>query len=234
MTGETREANGIEIRPPRPTDRAALVKLHARELSTEFISRLGPRFLSVYHRAFAASPHATVLVAAEEGKGHPVGALFGTFDNGAHSSYLLRHYGPAMTVLMLIHAAREPNLAGELLKGRVSRYARAVLRLLTRARGASGRGKTRCAGGAGVLCHVAVEREYRGRGIGSALVAAFGAQAVGAGVRDLELVTIPGRLGAGAFYERLGWRYAGERTSHSGERFSLYRMYPEAPGRGRV
>jgi GNAT superfamily N-acetyltransferase len=235
MTEDTWEAKGIEIRPLQPTDQAFLAALHARELSTEFIARLGPSFLCRYHRAFAASPYATALVAADKVTGRPVGVLFGTFENGAHSTHLLCRHGPAMTVLLLTRAVRDANLAGELLKRRGSRYARAILRLLTTgAHDPPGRGKIRRAGDVGVLAHVAVDREYRGQGIGASLVSAFGAEALKAGVNELELVTLPGWLGAGAFYETLGWRYAGERTSHSGERFSLYQMYPDAPGRGRV
>jgi GNAT superfamily N-acetyltransferase len=240
MTGDIRNANNVGIRPPRPEDEAALAGLHERELSTEFISRLGPRFLRRYHRAFSGSPHATSLVAADEGTGEPVGFLLGTLDNAAHSAYLIRRHGPAMMVLILAQAIGDPKLTGELLKTRGWRYARAALRLSakgsrrTSGRRASGRLKMRGAGEVGVLAHVAVRREYRGLGIGASLVSAFRAEAVQAGVQELELVTVPGRSGSGAFYERLGWSYTEERTSRGGERFSLYQLTPNDPGHANV
>lgn len=234
MREDLRETGGIEIRPPRPHDGASLASLHERELSTEFISRLGHRFLRRYHRAFAGSPHATALV-ADTGTGWPAGFLLGTFDNAAHSAYLIRRHGPALAGLMLARTVSDPKLAGELLRERGGRYARAVLRLSAKgSRRASGRRKMRCTGEVGVLAHVAVHPEYRGRGIGASLVSAFEARAVEAGVGRLELVTLPGDPGAGPFYERLGWSYAGERISRGGEVFSLYRSSPGTTGRGRV
>ena len=42
-----------------------------------------------------------------------------------------------------------------------------------------------------------------------------------AGIDEFVLVTPPG-LAARTFYERLGWRFDGELTSRSGERFVRY------------
>lgn len=131
---------------------------------------------------------------------------------------------------MLTRAIGDPKLAGELLKTRAGRYIRGLIRLSTKVpRRLSGHRPAQPAG-VGVLCHVAVNRERQRQGIGASLLAAFTAQAVEAGAEYLELVTLPDRRGAGAFYERLGWWYAGERTSRSGETFSLYRLRLPKPG----
>lgn len=96
MAGASPGVSGVVIRPLRTKDELTLAQLHALELPTEFISGLGPGFLNRYHRAFAQSPYATALVAADSRTDEPVGALFGTFDNSAHSAYLVRHHGPAL------------------------------------------------------------------------------------------------------------------------------------------
>lgn len=44
-----------------------------------------------------------------------------------------------------------------------------------------------------------------------------------AGLRRLELVTLPDERGAAPFFERMGWRRGGEVTSRSGERYAFSR-----------
>jgi GNAT superfamily N-acetyltransferase len=77
----------------------------------------------------------------------------------------------------------------------------------------------------GFLTYVAVDVERRGRGIGGALLSAYEGLAREAGLDRLELVTVLGERGAGPFYDRMGWAYAGERVSRSGERYALYVRY---------
>ena len=85
----------------------------------------------------------------------------------------------------------------------------------------------------GIISYVMVDGGRRGSGIGASLVAAYEKRAASAGLDRLELVTHPEPRGAGPFYSRIGWEYAGERTSESGERFALYtRRTDERPSAG--
>lgn len=65
---------------------------------------------------------------------------------------------------------------------------------------------------------------YDGAGAGAALVRAFEAQARMIGCATARLVTFgeDGSSGAGAFYERIGWRFGGSRTDDAGRTVLTY------------
>lgn len=207
---------------PDETAQAAL--LHARELPHEFLTRFGPEFLSRYYRAFIESPYAVALVASVDGAPErPDGVLIGTFDTGAHYSYLVRRHGLGLALSTLRQVGRRPRLAGELLRTRLLRYLRGILRSLGyAARGGkkpvSGRQEERV----GFVAYVAVDRKRRGSGIGGRLFGAYEELARETGLRRLELVTLPDERGAVPFFERMGWRREGEITSRSGERYAFF------------
>ena len=73
-----------------------------------------------------------------------------------------------------------------------------------------------------MLAHVIVDKRFRSRGVGSLLVTAFESEARAAGMRRVELLTLPGPRGAGPFYERVGWIRGAERELRTGDRFVLY------------
>ena len=54
-------------RPGRPEDARRVAELHAGQISTGFLSFLGPRFLARLYRRMVRSPHAFVLVAETSG-----------------------------------------------------------------------------------------------------------------------------------------------------------------------
>lgn len=218
-----------DVRPMAPDETVQAALLHTRELPHEFLTRFGPEFLSRYYRAFIESPHAVALVAGVDGEpercgGERVdGALLGTFDTGAHYSYLVRRHGPGLALSGLRQVCRRPRLAGELVRTRLLRYVRGILRSFGYAAAggkndASDREEERI----GFVAYVAVDRKRRGRGIGGRLFGAYEELAREAGLRRLELVTLPDERGAAPFFEHVGWKRGGEVTSRSGEHYAFF------------
>lgn len=212
---------GVSVRFFTHHDVARTAALHAHELSGDFITRFGRNFLRSYHLAFAQSPYAVVAVADDCATGQVVGALFGTLDTRAHYDCLVRRHGPELALRITARSVRDPGLAWGLLRSRAKRYVRGVARSLF-SRNRTGASEDVAVERAGLLAHVMVDGDYRQRGIGAALVAAYEMRARTAGLKRLELVTFPDERGAGPFYERIGWKYGGERVSRSSERFALY------------
>lgn len=214
-----RAFRSLSIRPPVSFELTAARALHEKGFPEEFLTRLGGRFLARYYRAFAESPHAVALVAVEDPTARVVGVLLGTLDTGAHYGYLTRRHGPWLAIHALARAARDRRLAGELLRTRLARYARGVVRSILPGGSSDDPGPREKVG---VLTQVTVDPDWRGLGVGAALLKAYEVRAQQAELDWLQLATRPGEDGAGPFYERLGWRHEGERTSRSGERFSIY------------
>jgi ribosomal protein S18 acetylase RimI-like enzyme len=208
-----------EVRPLAPAETEAAARLHLRELPHEFLTRLGRGFLARYYRAFVESPHAVALAAVDRGSGGLAGVLIGTLDTRAHYSYLVRRHGLALAGHAALRALGRPSLALELLRTRAVRYLRGIVRHLRRAEGGPEEPSPERVG---FMAFVAVDRARRGGGGGGALIAAYEKLAFEARLDRLELVTLPDGRGAGPFYERRGWEYAGERVSRSGERYALY------------
>ena len=74
----------------------------------------------------------------------------------------------------------------------------------------------------GEITHLMVQQGLRGGGVGRALLEEARRAGQRAGLDEFVLVTPPD-LVARDFYEHLGWRFAGELTSRSGEPFVRYR-----------
>lgn len=211
----------FSIRAMSLLDIPAAVRLHERELTGDFVSRFGGRFLSRLYRAFLKSLHAQALVSVSPRTGDITGVLLGVLDTPAHNSFLLRRHGPALAFYAIGRSLLHPALARDVLRTRARRYARGVARSVF----AGKRGEKperHDTERVGVISYVMVDGGRRGCGIGTSLVAAYEERARCAGLDRLELVTHPGGRGAGPFYDRIGWRCAGERISGNGERFALY------------
>lgn len=207
------------------TRQAAL--LHTRELPHEFLTRFGADFLSCYYEAFAESPYAVALAANVTGEGPEGdlldGVLIGTFDTGAHYSYLVRRHGFKLAMSTMRQVLRQPGLAGDLLRTRLLRYARGILRSLGYAAGRRGKETaTRDQERVGFLAYVAVDGRRRGSGIGGRLFKAYEELAREAGLQRLELVTLPDERGAAPFFDNMGWKREGEITSRSGELYTFF------------
>lgn len=220
---------------PGETSEAAL--LHESELPHEFLTRFGAGFLSCYYQAFIQSPHAVALVASSTGKGDPEsvdgakedaktldGVLIGTFDTRAHYSYLVRRHGTRLALSALRQAGKSPRLAVELVRTRLLRYLRGIFRSLGYAAGTKPKKEeaSRDDGRVGFLAYVAVDESRLGHGIGGRLFEAYEELASEAGLRRLELVTLPDERGAAPFFERMGWEREGEIMSRSGERYAFF------------
>lgn len=203
-----------------PPDAPATAAVHARGLPHDFVTRFGERFLAAYHLAFADSPHGAAIVADDRETGRAVGVLLGTLDTPAHYGFLVRQHGIGLALRATARAVRDPRLGRDLAKNRAGRYARGIVRsaFLRRKNNPGKEALDRI----GFLTHLVVAEEYRGSGVGSLLVAAYELRARAAGLRRLELATLPDDRGAGPFYEKVGWARDGERTSKSGERFAVY------------
>lgn len=210
----------VGIRRFAPPDVLQTSALHLRALPDDFVTRFGERFLARYHLAFAESPYATVIVASDYTTGQTVGALLGTLDTPAHYSWLVRHHGAGLAVRGAVRAVRDPKLGWDLVRTRAVRYVRGIVRSFLPEKHSGKREKSR--DDVGLMAHVMVMRDQRGRGIGSSLVEAYENRARHAGLERLELATLPDSQGAGPFYGKIGWEYGGDRISQSGERFALY------------
>lgn len=202
----------VRVRPARPTDLVRTARVHRWALPDGFFARLGTAFLRRYHATFVTSPRATLLV-AEDADHEVVGFLAGTVDNAAHYRNVVQRRPLGLVLSGVAALLREPRLAGEFLRTRTLRYARALLRALAggRTRVAASEGPRRVA----VLTHVAVTDGARGLGAGRALVADFTRRAREARADELRLVTRAGGAAAG-FYRRLGWTSRGTRTASDG------------------
>ena len=196
--------------------------LHTRELPHEFLTRLGPDFLSSYYRAFVDSPHAVALAASADGEKSLDGVLLGTFDTGAHYSHLVRRHGPELALGALRQALKKPSLAWDILRTRLLRYCRGILRSLRRSAKANKHSSPQEQERVGFVAYVAVDGRRRGRGVGGQLLEVYEELAREAGLQHLELVTLPDERGAAPFFDKLGYRREGEITSRSGERYAFY------------
>lgn len=197
--------------------------LHTRELPHEFLTRLGPDFLSYYYQAFVDSPHAVALAASADGEESLDGVLIGTFDTGAHYSHLVRRHGPELALGALRQALENPSLGWDILRTRLLRYCRGILRSLRySADKAKKDSSPREQESVGFVAYVAVDARIRGRGVGGRLLGAYEELAREAGIERLELVTLPDERGAAPFFDKLGYEREGEITSRSGERYAFY------------
>lgn len=178
-------------------------RLHLDELPPSFFGDLGPLFLRTYHRSFDASP-AGVAVAAVDSSGALLGFLVGTFEDGAHYRWVVRSFawrlGPSAAVGLL----RRPLKAWRFIRTRLRRYVRGATTL-------AGTAPPRPSDGVAVasLAHIAVAPAGRGHGVGTALVEAFVADARRSGAGRVQAKTLAGKIGAGGFYDSLGWRQTG-------------------------
>ena len=210
----------FEIRPLAPEELREAAWLHVRELPHEFLTRFGPGFLARYYRAFLESPHAAALAASNLQTGRLDGVLIATFDTPAHYSYLVKQHGLALGGHALLRTMLYPALGRDLLRTRLRRYLRGIARSVRY----GSEDESPSLEKVGFATYVAVSPESRGRGIGGSLFAVYEEMARDAGLDWLELVTRPDERGAGPFFDRLGWTYAGERVSRSGERYALYTL----------
>jgi ribosomal protein S18 acetylase RimI-like enzyme len=141
----------ITLRDGVAGDAKRVARLHAVQISSGFLSLLGPSFLERLYRRIVLFPRSFLLVA--DGPTGPVGFIAGSTDvSGLYKSFIW-HDG----VRSLAGTAR-PLLTGW----------RRVLETLRHGGSAEGEG-----GRGGELLAVAVDPECQGQGVGGLLVSAF-------------------------------------------------------------
>lgn len=226
------------VRRMRRRDLAAAVRLHREGLGSEFITKLGSRFLRRYYRAWLDSPFGLCLVVEDTKDGCVVGVLLGAVDPAAHYRHVVRRHGISLALALALAGMRHPSLAVELARTRARRYLTGTLRMLrprvTPRRAPSPR-REDTGQVTGEVTHLVVAARQRGAGIGRALLGAAERGFSAAGVAEAELVTPAGDHGLARFYESAGWRPTGAVVSRSDERFMRYhrRLAPLVPGADR-
>lgn len=213
--------DGLILRRAVPADLTATARTHVRFLPVGLFPSMGARYLRRWHRTYLRLPAGLALVVVDpasegEADGGVVAFLLGTTDQEGHSAALLadRRLLVELSVSGLFALLRRPRVAVHFLRTR----GRPWLRKLARTRGAPSGSAVRTGDKVAVLAAVAVDTGARGRGLGAHLVRHFVAEARNSGADVAELVTVaPADGGAtSGFYERLGWRAAGDRRTRDG------------------
>ncbi len=173
----------VIVRPGTVRDAATAARLHAGQIDEGFLASLGPRFLGHLYRRIARSPSSFLLIA--ECSGTTAGFLAGATDVGAlYRQFLIRDG-------LVACATSAPQLLG------------AWRRALETLRHGSGAGKeTR---DVAELLAIAVEPEFRGCGVGDALVDAFKRVTRRRGADVAQVVVGRDNRRAVALYERAGF-----------------------------
>ena len=204
----------VSVRRMGLADLSPVVAAHRVSFPHGFFARLGPRFLARYYRTFLDGPLAVAVVAEENGE--PCGYLVGMLDPTGHRKLVLRYHGRSLAMAAGLAMLTRPRTTLTFLTTRVTRYRRALRRTRRSSAGTSDAVR------AAVLSHVVVSEASRNRGIGSALVDEFLAQARAARCTSACLVTLDGPAGAGEFYRRIGWTRSHDRTSQEGQVLAYY------------
>lgn len=203
------------VRPGTAADAAGAAELHVATIADGFLPRLGTRFLTRLYTRVAGSPHAFLLVAPAD---HPEGTPLAGFVAGA----------TAVGRLYREFLRRDGVRAAAAAAPAVLRHAPSVIETLRYGRQPAGRQHTPRAGEAELLA-VGVDRSWRRKGLGSALVAAFLDRAAAAGATSARVVVGASNVNAVALYERNGFTPAGEVEVHRGQRSLVLRA--DLPGR---
>ncbi|MEX1047830.1 MAG: GNAT family N-acetyltransferase [Actinomycetota bacterium] len=186
------EDPGIE--PARPADADVIGRMHAGQISEGFLASLGPGFLSLLYDAMASSPSTVLLVARAEGR--VIGFVAGSPQPGAFFAEFRRRHLLGASV----------RIAPRALRPKVFRGVVESMRYMWE----EGEGGPE-------LFAIAVDLSSRRAGTGTILVRSLEQQLRDNGETSLSVVVGSANQGARAFYERLGFRLAGELAVHRGE-----------------
>ena len=202
--GWGRATGRLSLRPPAPWEVPAALELHAREIGhppggPRTPGRRVGRSVERYHRAFLESPHAACLVTVEDRGAKVLGFLLASLDASAHRAFVLRRHGVWLAGRALARAVRGPGAYGPPQRARLDGLAPGTLPPVHPRCGIGGR--------VGGLACVVVDPDWRGLGIGAALVRAYETQARRAGLGGL-IATAHDWPEAAPFLTRLGWHPA--------------------------
>lgn len=214
--GDMLSENGpvVALRRLRPEDLPFVVDQHLQHFPDGFFARLGRAFLTEYYLSYCTD-HSSCAVVATDGA-EPIGYLAGTSDLVGHRRHVISAHGRALTKRAVLALIRNPPLAVSFARTRGMRYLKKLVFRRGRAPAASGPARR-----SAVLHHVVVVAEYRGRGVGPALIEAFEDDARHAGCHELTLVTQTGGPAAD-YYRRSGWTAVGEHRTPDGTPLSTF------------
>lgn len=188
------ESGPITVRPATAAEIPAIARIHGEALPEDFLPSLGLDFLErVHYPAAFTSAYGTNLVAVAGGR--PVGFVTIAHDAGLFSRDIMRRGVWQIARYALRAAARDPRhlrLSAEVLWSALNGKADPVK---------------------GEIFLIAVDREWRGRGVGQALVRESLAYLARHQVDRCRTKTLAANAGVIGMYDRLGWSVR--------ERFSL-------------
>jgi len=187
--------SGVPVREGGDGDAADAARLHAGRITQGFLSFLGPGFLTRLYRRITRTPTSFLLVADDGGR--VVGFIAGSSDVGGLYRAFLLHDGLS---------------AGLAAAPRLVRSWRRVLETLRHGTAGDGSGR-----GTELLA-VAVDPDHGGRGVGTALVAAFLDRVAAAGSDEAYVVVGADNDGAIRLYAAAGFVAAEEFELHVGTR----------------
>jgi len=198
----------MTIRPGEDDDAADAGRLHAGRIGDGFLSFLGPAFLTRLYRRIARNPSSFLLVA--DTSGDVVGFIAGSADvGGLYRSFLVR----------------DGFAAGLVAAPRLVSGWRQVLETLHHGSGegaGSGRGTE--------LLAIAVDPNYEGQGVGTALVATFLDRVATSGATEAYVIVGADNVGAIGLYGRAGFVAGDEFELHAGSRSLVMQWNRAAPG----
>jgi ribosomal protein S18 acetylase RimI-like enzyme len=188
----------VVVRPARSGDAAAMARLHADELSDAFLPTLGHRFLTRLYRALAADPQAVALVA--ESVDGVVGFATGVASVGGFYRRFAHRHGLSAALAAAPRLVRPSVLRGLLETMRYPEQATGQAGPLPDAE----------------LLSIAVAHSCRIGGTGRALAEGVLHGLAERGAAEIKVVVGAANGGANRFYERVGFRPAGQLSVHQG------------------
>jgi glycosyltransferase involved in cell wall biosynthesis len=188
----------VVVRPARSGDAAAMARLHAEELPDAFLPTVGHRFLTRLYRALVADPQAVALVA--ESVDGVVGFAAGVASVGGFYRRFARRHGLSAALAAAPRLAR-PSVLRRLLE--TVRYPEQATGQPSSLPDAE-------------LLSIAVAPSCRTGGTGRALADGVLQGLAERGAAEVKVVVGAANGGANRFYERVGFRPAGQLSVHQG------------------
>ncbi|WP_411732453.1 GNAT family N-acetyltransferase [Paeniglutamicibacter sp.] len=224
----------VAIRPATSADLPLTSHWQCRFLRDGLFPRLGPRFVRHWHATFLDALWGFAFIAEAQGPDGPVplGFLFGSSDQLRHVDDVLQWHRTRLELQGVLALAVRPRLCLGFMRTRGRSYLRRLLKRPVTATAPATGPMTATVPRIAVITAVVVDPASRHHGIGGQLVEHFLDRAAEAGAPLAELVTKAGPVGAGRFYEGLGWTPVHEHTTKDAETAKTYRfqLTPGTPG----
>lgn len=189
----------------RPEYVEQCASIHLRAFPDFFLSRLGPRFISEFYRAFLDEPDAISGVALDD-EGRVLGVVVGTKQPHGFFARLLKQRWHAFTLASITLAVRHPAV--------VPRLLRAVLY----------RGEVPLPVGGALLSSICVDLDSQGASVGSNLLRHFMSAVQTAGIPAYLTTDRVDNDSTNSFYLRHGWHLVGSYKTPEGRSMNCYAL----------